>query len=381
MVNERIVALSNQLREEGVTVSIRSTKTACDVWEIMKQTKDKKNLKTALESVYIKDHHDTHKFNKVYDEIFDKEIENEKLKQIRKLSENKDFDPAIKREDFMGLPETVPNQVPLEDIIPKEFNPEVLQQKKIHEKDILQADITSINKFDERIVDLCRKLGNKIANQRIKRKKRSTKNQINMPRTIRTNLKNGGKLINLKKSKPPIRKTKHIFLSDISGSCDWISSWFFSIIYGCQKSFNKITTYEFDNKIVDITDSLNSESYYQTYENIMQKRIDHGMLHGQSDMTNSFKEFLKNAPLNHRTTVIILSDCRDWKGKRENGTLESATILKEIVQRSQKVIIFNPEKKERWETKTSCVNDYKKAGAEVYEIKNLENLSRLITKL
>ena len=29
--NKRIIALSNQLREEGMQVSIRSTKTACDV--------------------------------------------------------------------------------------------------------------------------------------------------------------------------------------------------------------------------------------------------------------------------------------------------------------------------------------------------------------
>ena len=38
MVNERIIALSNQLREEGVTVSVRSTQTACEVWDLMKGT-------------------------------------------------------------------------------------------------------------------------------------------------------------------------------------------------------------------------------------------------------------------------------------------------------------------------------------------------------
>ena len=98
-------------------------------------------------------------------------------------------------------------------------------------------------------------------------------------------------------------------------------------------------------------------------------------------MAQSFKEFLKDANLNHRSIVIILTDCRDWRGKREEGILESAKILKKIVKQSSKVIILNPEKKIRWDTHTSCVRDYQNAGAEVYEIGNLEHLAELITKL
>ena len=105
------------------------------------------------------------------------------------------------------------------------------------------------------------------------------------------------------------------------------------------------------------------------------------MIHGQSDMANSFKEFLAKAHLNHRTTVIILSDCRDWQGKREEGILESAMLLKEIVTKSSKVLIFNPEPESKWDTPTSCVRDYQNVGAKVYEIKDLDNLAKLITKL
>lgn len=112
----------------------------------------------------------------------------------------------------------------------------------------------------------------------------------------------------------------------------------FSIIYGCQKSFNKIYSYEFDNSIINTTSYLNSESYYETYQNITAQRLRRGMIHGQSDMAKSFKEFLKDAPLNHKTVVIILTDCRDWRGKREEGVLESAQVLKQIVQKVQKYL-------------------------------------------
>ena len=117
---------------------------------------------------------------------------------------------------------------------------------------------------------------------------------------------------------------------------------FFGILYGCYKTFVKITVYDFDNKIIDVTDSLTSE-----YENTYQINFAHQRLgirpFGQSDMTTSFKQFRDEATLNNHTDVIILTDCRDWTGKRENGVLESATILHEIVQKSRKVIILNPE--------------------------------------
>ena len=380
MVNERIVALSNQLREEGVTVSVRSTQTACEVWDLMKGTTKIEDMQNALKSVYIKDNHDEKKFDEIFEEFFTEETHKTEHTTYESYDDSND-DPAIEREDIMGMPNSVESDLSIEQMIPPEFNQEMLQPHKIHQKDLLRTDISHLNTFDERIVDLCRELGKKIANKRSKRKKRQQFESIDMPRTIRTNLKNGGKLINLKYSKPKNSKTKHIFLSDVSGSCDWISNWFFSIIYGCQKSFDRISCFEFDNKVIETTDALNTESYQLSYETITLKKIKQGMIHGQSDMTNSFKSFQKQAPLNHRTTVIILSDCRDWKGKREEGVLESANILREIVNQSSKVLIFNPEPMARWNTPTSCVQDYQRVGAQVYEIKNLENLSNMIIKL
>ncbi len=382
MVNKRIIALSTQLRDKGVPVSIRSTQTACDIWDLFKDHENMDDLKTALKSVYVKDFHDEDKFNDAFEKLF--QSPSEQIQRDPTASQdyrNPIEDPSIKREDIMGSNSDIETDISIEKMLPKDFDPQEIEYNRIHEKDLLKADITHINTFDERIIDLCRKLGDKIANQRNLRRKRMRSNNIDMPRTIRRNLKNGGKLINLETSKPLIRKNRHIFLSDVSGSCDWISNWFFSIIYGCQRSFDRISSYEFDNSVMETTDSLKYESFFQTYENIMNQRIKRGMLHGQSDMSESFREFRDLAPLNHRSIVIILSDCRDWRGKRIDGVLESATVLKEIVNKSSKVMIFNPEKKIRWNTPTSCVKDYQKAGAEVYEIENLENLSRLIVKL
>ena len=67
-------------------------------------------------------------------------------------------------------------------------------------------------------------------------------------------------------AKPKLNETKHIFLNVMSGLCDWISNWFFSIIYGCQRSFDKISCFEFDSKVIETTDALKTESYEISYE-------------------------------------------------------------------------------------------------------------------
>lgn len=401
MPDERVIALSNKLRDEGVNVSIRTTKLACDVYEIMQLTNSSKNLKLAFKSVYVKDSYDEPKFDKIYDDLFK---ETEQLRQPprdltkkppKKEDKDKDKKKPEKKQDpnkiktdeikFNKKPKLKerpkPKQVSFEEIIFKQMSADLQKRKKLKEKDIPDADITQLNQFDEKTLEVCRKLGKKIANRRMKRQRKSHKNKISIQKTIRKNLKNGGKLIDLQRAKPPLDKSKHVFLNDISGSCDWISSWFFSIIYGCQRSFRKVTTYEFDSQIIDISEELKTESYYRTYQSIMDKRKAHGMRHEESDMTQSFKQFLNQAPLNYRTVVIILTDCRDWKSRQKEGLAESAVVLRKIVEKTQRVLIFNPEPKENWKSHTSCVDDYIKVGAEVHEVKNLKNLARLIEDL
>lgn len=400
MPDEKIIALSNKLRDEGVNVSIRTTKLACDVYEIMQLTNSSKNLKLAFKSVYVKDSYDESKFNKIYDDLFK---ETEKLKQpprdLTKKPPKKDKDKQKQKPEKKQDPEKIktdeikfnkkpkpkekpkPKQISFEEIIFKQMSADLQKRKTLKEKEIPDADITQLNQFDEKTLEVCRKLGKKIANRRMKRQKKANKNKISIQKTIRKNLKNGGKLIDLQKAKPPLDKSKHVFLNDISGSCDWISSWFFSIIYGCQRSFRKVTTYEFDSQIIDISEELKTESYYRTYQSIMDKRKAHGMRHEESDMTQSFKQFLNQAPLNYRTVVIILTDCRDWKSRQKEGLAESAVVLRKIVEKTQRVLIFNPEPKENWKSHTSCVDDYIKVGAEVHEVKNLKNLARLIEDL
>lgn len=368
---KRIVTLSNFLRKEGMLVSIRSTTTASRIYSKYHEKATTDELRELLRCIYVKNKEDNYKFNNVFDKIFVKP-------KHKKNNENK-YKPKYLDSSNQSIEYTGGDMNESEEDI-NEVLIEERQRKKVVNDKLLNDSVALLNSGDRRIYDICKRLARKIANTRSKRKKRKRSNKINMPYTIRSNLKNGGHLIKLIHQKPQLRKSKQIFLCDISGSCQWISSWFFAIIHGCYETFDKVTVYVFDSKISDVTDTLSKE-YTNTTQINMDLRKFGGRAYGQSDMTNSFKEFLDNVELNNHTDVIILTDCRDWNGKRENGILESAQLLHNIVVKSRKVIILNPEKEIRWKTATSCVKEYKNSGAEVYETATLNQFANVVSHL
>ena len=72
--------------------------------------------------------------------------------------------------------------------------------------------------------------------------------------------------------KPPIHKSKHIFLCDISGSCEWATTWFFSLLTGCHESFDKIIVDETDKKpkivilcVENLEDAEKALKYFMFY--------------------------------------------------------------------------------------------------------------------
>ncbi len=377
MANNSVIKLSNVLRDKGITVSIRTTQTACKVWNLLSTQISAKELKDALKCIYVKDP----SYEKVYEDTFDDLF-------IRK--DNIYFIPKNKKKQMENLPvqsedislnniQNNKNQTQIKHEQPKDKE-KIEIKHRVTDKEILNQNIANLE-HNQHLLELCRKLGIKIANQRTTRQKHANKCNVNMPRTIRYNLKNGGKLISLINSKPHKRKSRHFFLNDISGSCAWISTWFFIIMYGCRRSFDRVKAYEFDNKIMDMTDILDAETYQESFELVTHRRMENRMINDTSDMAHSFEMFLDEVPLNTKSNVIILTDCRDWRGKREDGVLESAVILRKIVQKSHRVMIFNPESKKRWNTPTSCVRDYQNVGAEVYEIGTLDQFAKLITQL
>ncbi len=382
----KIVNLSNQLREAGLPVSIRSTYSASEVF-IQLGESDRDLLRTALRSVYVKDKYDIPKFNKVFEEIFKKEKKPSELDEFQKKPEaykgsgpkSNKYIIKKKNDSYAKLRKEKISNEKLKMLSGQPLLDEVKELER--DGELMNKDLTKLNRFDPRMLEICQRLGRRIANKRSRRKFRSSSNKIDMRKTIRANLKYGGVPIELIKAKPRPHKNEHLFLNDISGSCEWISSWFFMLMFSAQTAFKHSRTFEFDNKVIETTSALKEEYLIDSFVKVKDLRVKNLMIHGTSNMYTAFKEFQKNANLSNKSYVIILSDCRDWAGPKVDNVPESVNILEQIVRDSKKVVILNPEDRNKWDIVDSCVSLYEEAGAQVFEVNTLNQLAQFVEQM
>ncbi len=382
---KKIAELSAKLREQGLPVSIRSTQSAVEIYKNL-GSEDRRLLKTALMAVYVKDRYDIPKFNKVFEEVFKPEIEKQMDKELDKGKAYRGRGPKsnkyiIKKQNnvFQKINKEKANNEKLRMLSGQPLLDEVKQLER--DGELMNKDLTKLNRFDPRMLEICQRLGKKIANKRSRRKIKSSSHRIDMRKTIRTNLKYGGVPIELVKAKPRPHKNEHLFLNDISGSCEWISSWFFMLMFSAQTAFKKSRTFEFDNKVIETTEALKEEYLIDSFVKVKDLRVKNMMVHGTSDMYSAFSKFQEMANINNKSYVIILSDCRDWAGPKVNGKPASVELVGEMVRDAKKVIILNPEDRNKWDVVDSCVSLYKEAGAQVFEVNTLNQLARFVEQM
>jgi uncharacterized protein with von Willebrand factor type A (vWA) domain len=255
-------------------------------------------------------------------------------------------------------------------------------------KDYLQQDFKRIEGDMEKVQQHLLYLGKKIAVQEKKKRLRSQQGKMNFRRTIRKNISNGGYFLSLSYQKRKRKDPKIILLSDVSGSTEWISEFFFIITYAAQTTFKKLHLFEFDNTTVEITKGLKSPTLSQA----LQKRIEswHNPPRTRAMHSNyhtSLEDFDKLAKkyFSKNTSVLLLGDCRDWMGgyhQTSSGEYEpeSKALLKKIISENKRVIILNPESPERWNTGDSIVNHFKEVGANIFYVENILTLMNFIFK-
>ena len=384
-VEEKMVYLSNKLRQGGLPVSIRSTKTAICAYNLIGE-EDYALLRSALRSVYVKNKYDLPKFDEAFAMTFMAKPAQTITKEIQRQTEHMSKTKInsnkfkISKKKAKG---TNQKQMPsIEDL--KEFtqNDKLTEFEELsRDNEILNRDLTTLNQFDQRVFELCQELGKRIANKHSRRARLATSHKIDIRRTMRRNMKYGGVPIELVNVKPNLHKKEHLFLNDISGSCEWISSWFFMLMFACQSSFKHSRMFEFDNKAIETTEFLKEKYMIDAFAEIRMLRMRNAMVRGTSDMYSAFNSFMDKTNLSKKSYVIILSDCRDWAGPKVDGIPASVEIIREMSKLSKKVIILNPEDKKKWDVVDSCVSLYIDAGAKVYEVSTLNQLADFVSSM
>lgn len=410
-MKEDLIRFSGILRENGIPASLRCTMSAYDALPLIKEGNG--DLKEALASIYLKDQYKRKKFDTIYESFFegkgnipkrdiaiqeDSENKIQSKKYVAALDSDQSFHTKTKYIPFAHTMEHIKDN--LDNDIKLDYIENTLggssdeNSKNNADNNTLKSNLTELNSLDPELIDLCQKLGRKIATKRSRRLKQSKKQKPDIRRTIRKNMKHGGTLLEMVKNKPHIKKHNHYFLNDVSISCDWISLWFFCMVYAAQHSFSNLRAFEFDNKTTEISAALQEDEVINAFLKVLEIRKQNQMIHGKSNMFTAFEGFLSQANLNNKSYVMILSDCRDWAGpKHDHPSMKtefltkygrkplSADLIQQMSRNSKRVLILNPEPKAKWNVADSCISYYEDAGAECFEVHDLEQLENIISQI
>lgn len=236
----------------------------------------------------------------------------------------------------------------------------------------------------ERVEKTIKRLAKQLASKLSRREKLADRGKINIRKSIRKSIEYGGVLAKLEYKMRKVQKPEIVLLCDVSGSCEWISDFFITLMLGIKRAFSDVRGYIFTDHCWAVTKALDTGMVERLFQEISYW-WDMYRGGGSSNMETAFEDFIRKTQghITKKTTVIILSDCRDYLGTREvygslRGYPRSASKIAKLVKMSKRLIILNPEDPRFWNTGDSVVDYYVREGAECYPVKNLKELANMV---
>lgn len=245
--------------------------------------------------------------------------------------------------------------------------------RNIQENALRNTRLSALEQHHMRMLpELIRKLANKLVTRHKRRTHRRNSGRLNMGKTLRRNIAYGGVPFHLywKQTKPD--QARIIVLCDVSGSVSTYARFLLLFLYSLNDVLPHIRSFVFCHRMHEVSDLFDREPAEKAVEIANQR---YGQ--GGSDYGSAFADFAQQAmdSIDRNTTVLILGD------GRTGGGYSGLEILKQVYQRSNLVLWFNPEPKAMWNTGDSAIKRYQTASHYVAECNSLAKLERLLDDL
>ena len=325
-----IVLLCRFLRNKGFSLGIAEEADALQVLTYLPIEKEI-YFKQALKAVLVKTNDQQNKFDEYYAEFWDqlKKSADSKTKEVKE-EKNKKSETQQKEAQFESLKSWL-------NLNPSEEEMEVASYSEIEvltKKNFLDLSTEEM----QLMMRLLQLLARKIAHRKSRLKKAAKKHgDLDLKQTIRTNMRKGGEIQQLRYSVKKEKKLKLVLLCDVSRSMDLYSRFFVHLIYAFQNAYDKIETFVFSTALHRVTEILDNNEFDKAYE-IISDRVPHWS--GGTTIGTCLFDFTQEygyGMLDKKTIVLILSDGWDT-GKPE--VMKEA--MRTIYKKSKKVLWLNP---------------------------------------
>ncbi|HHW28109.1 MAG TPA: VWA domain-containing protein [Syntrophomonadaceae bacterium] len=259
----------------------------------------------------------------------------------------------------------------LEDLLVRKFGSMILEEialaANIREKEFFRLDQLEIQEIRKQITKMARKLASRYA----RRYRRAKHGKIDLRRTIKNAMINGGTPIRLKYRRRVISKPELVLLCDVSGSVAVFSEFMLQLVYTIQNRFSHIRSFLFVNTVDEVTEYFTNNSIEEALDKAFAKA--RYAMSPFSDYGRVFRQFEKEylPTFSSQSTLIILGDARN------NYRHDERDSLQRIGEQVRKILWFNPQPQEEWNTEDSIIGIYAPYCRQVFECRNLKQLEEV----
>lgn len=239
--------------------------------------------------------------------------------------------------------------------------------------DFLTASRAQLAELRRAIHPLSRKLATRLA----ARRRRATRGQIDIRRTLRRSLSTGGVPMRPAYRRPRPGRPDIVLICDVSGSVAGFANFTMLLVQALRDQFSKVRVFAFVETMDEITHLVTTGAAdpAQLGTRIL-REAKVTAFDGHSDYGRALRDFAANYPdaVGPRTSVLILGDART------NGGDPNLATLRRIVAPARHAYWLNPERTALWSTGDSVAHSYSEV-VEMHECRNVHQLGALVTRL
>jgi uncharacterized protein with von Willebrand factor type A (vWA) domain len=262
-----------------------------------------------------------------------------------------------------------------------EFAGQQMEDKRVDDaqrhkpiNDLMDRSFSSLSSSEmDALREQVRRLAARLRTRAALRQKRGKNGKLDPKATIRANLQYGGVPFEMRFKQRRL-KPKLVAILDVSTSMRPVAEFFLRMIYELQDQVQKTRSFAFIDHLEDVTPDLASNHIDEAVYVVLTK-LPSGYYN--TDLGFSLRQFEADYldTVDHRTTMIVLGDGRN------NYNDPGLDVFNRMGRRARKLIWMNPEYPGQWGTGDSDMLAYAPLCHEVYQVRNLAQLTDAIDRI
>ena len=253
------------------------------------------------------------------------------------------------------------------------YVPSDLSKKEdLQEKDFLFTDSDERNK----LLKETKVLGMMLANKFIKHSNSLSKGKLNLRKTIRKSLQNGGSLYSTVFKPRVKKKPRLILMCDISGSMALYSLFGLTLLFGIVQRFRSVKAFVFIDGLTEVTKDL-QKMKINNIKDILNNWNSYVKADGHSDYQRSFDELLNNKRIvnSSMNSLLVIGDARNNYRSIAQDTIDK------LSKTFDSIYWMNPERKQYWNTGDSRFMDFQNIIEHYSEVRTFTQLKEFTKKI